>query len=94
MDDNVNEPVRKNQNGITSYDFTWNGAASIYDKTFETNDEGVISINSIAYGDYTVSEEMTESQQARYKSPESQKVTVDEKNQDSIQPFVFENKAR
>lgn len=94
VDDNVNEPVRKNQNGITSYDFTWNGAASIYDKTFETNDEGVISINSIAYGDYTVSEEMTESQQARYKSPESQKVTVDEKNQDSIQPFVFENKAR
>ncbi|MDO4393705.1 MAG: SpaA isopeptide-forming pilin-related protein [Bacillota bacterium] len=92
--DDKKEPVKKNQNGIISRDFTWNGGATVLNKVYETDSDGIIAIKNVAYGTYTITEEMNEHQKKRYSEPKSQKVKIDENNQTDIMPFVFENMAK
>ena len=94
INDEAGGKVQKTDDNVTLNDFTWNGVATKYSNEFTTNDKGVISINNIQFGEYEISETMDKSQSTRYEKPASQKIKITEDNQDNIEPFVFENKAK
>ena len=88
-----NDKVKKTEGNVTLYDLQWAGAADVFDREFTTDSSGVIVINDVEPGTYTVSEVMNDSQKARYRKPESQTIVVKEGDEE-IEPFVFENIAK
>ncbi len=86
--------IKKTDDNVTVNDFTWNGVATKYSNEFSTNDKGIINIDNIQFGEYEISEAMNKNQSIRYETPTAQKIKITEENQDDIEPFVFENKAK
>lgn len=101
------ETEEKEKYKLKHNDFDWFGAATAYQEikngeltgnqvtTIETGDNGAAELSEgITSGTFTVTEEMTDAQKARYRQPQSQTKEIKQQNGSAAFVFSFENKAR